>query len=75
MFTLTNNQTPTRHNSRYSKDISKGLTNVSFNKNVFDRNIDIQQEALKNSGFERTITNNNQSEQANNVNTEEANQA
>ena len=54
----------TKHNS-----ISKRLTNISCNKNVFDRNVDIYQTALKNSDFDRKITYNNQSEQASNVNT------
>ena len=57
------------------KAISKRLTNISCNKNVFDRNVGIYQAALKNSGFDGKITYNNQSEQANNVNIEEANQA
>ena len=57
------------------KAISKRLTNISCNKNVFDRNVGIYQAALKNSGFDGKITYNNQSEQANNVNTEEVNQA
>ena len=56
------------------KATSKHLTNISCNKNVFDRNIDIYQKALKNSGLDGTITYNDQSEQANNINTEEANQ-
>ena len=51
------------------KAISKRLTNISCNKNVFDRNVDIYQTALKNSDFDRKITYNNQSEQASNVNT------
>ena len=42
--------------------------------NVFDRNVDIYQAALKNSGFDGKITYNDQSEQANNVNIEEPNQ-
>ena len=57
------------------KAISKRLTNISCNKNVFDRNVGIYQAALKNSGFDGKITYNDQSEQANNVNIEEANQA
>ena len=57
------------------KAISKHLTNISYNKNVFDRNIDIYQTALKYSGFHGTITYNDQSEQANNVNIEATNQA
>ena len=57
------------------KAISKRLTNISCNKNVFDRNVDIYQTALKNSGFDGTIIYNDQSEQAKNVNIEEANQA
>ena len=39
-----------------------------------DRNIDIYQTALKTSGFDGTITYNDQSEQANNLTIEEANQ-
>ena len=57
------------------KAISKRLTNISCNKNVFDRNVDIYQTALKNSGFDGKVTYNDQSEQGNNVNIEEANQA
>ena len=57
------------------KAISKRLTSISCNKNVFDRNFDIYQTALKNSGFDGTIIYNDQSEQANNANIEEANQA
>ena len=57
------------------KAISKHLTNISCNKIVFDRNVGIYQAALKNSGFDGKITYNDQSEQANNVNIEEANQA
>ena len=48
---------------------------ISCNKNVFDRNVDIYQAALKNNIFDGKITYNDQSEQANNVNIEEANQA
>ena len=58
-----------------TKAIFKRLRNISPNKNVFDRNFDIYQTALKNSGFDATITYKDQSEQANNVNIEEANQA
>ena len=58
-----------------SKVISKHLTNISCNKNVFHRNVGIYQAALKNSGFGGKITYNDQSQQANNVNIEEANQA
>ena len=54
--------------------ISQRLTSISCNKNVFDKNVDIYQTALKNSGFDGTIAHNDQSEQANNVNIEEANQ-
>ena len=57
------------------KAISKRLVNISCNKNVFDRNVGIYQATLKNSGFNGKITYNDQSEQANNVNIEEANQA
>ena len=37
--------------------------------------MDIYQEALKNSGLEETMANNDQNEQANDVNIEEANQS
>ena len=57
------------------KAISKRLTSISCIENVFDRNIDIYQTALKNSGFDGTIRYNDQSEQANNVNIAEGNQA
>ena len=57
------------------KAISKRLANILYNKNVFDRNVDIYQTALKNSGFHGTIIYNDQSEQAKNLNIEEANQA
>ena len=40
----------------YIKPISKRLANISCNKNVFDRNVDIYQAALKNSGFDGKIT-------------------
>ena len=55
--------------------ISKSLTNISCNKNVFDRNVCIYQTELKNSGFDGTIIYNDQSDEAKNVNIEEANQA
>ena len=57
------------------KAITKRLVNISYNKNVFDRNVGIYQATLKNSGFDGKITFNDQSEQANNVNIEELNQA
>ena len=57
------------------KAIPRRLTNISCNKNVFDRNVDIYQTALKNSGFDGTIIYTDQSEQAQNVNIDEANQA
>ena len=57
------------------KAITKRLVNISYNKNVFDRNVSIYQATLKNSGFDGKITFNDQSEQANNVNIEELNQA
>ena len=57
------------------KAISTRLTSISCNKNVFGRNVDIYQTGLKDSSFDKTITYNDQSEQANNVNIEEANQA
>ena len=49
------------------KSICKGLKNISYNKNVFDRSVDKYQRALKKSGFDGTITYIDQSEQANNV--------
>ena len=52
------------------KAISKHLTSISCKKNVFDRNVDIYQTALKNSGFDGKITYNDQSEEANNANIE-----
>ena len=52
------------------KAISKRLTNISCNKNI-----GVYQAALKDSGFDGKITYSDQSEQANNVNIEEANQA
>ena len=57
------------------KAVSKRLRNISRNKNVFDRNTDIYQAALKNGGFDGKITCNDQSEQANSINIKEANQA
>ena len=57
------------------KAISKRLTTISCNKNVFDRNVGMYQATSKNSGFDRKITLNGQSELANNVNIEEGNQA
>ena len=48
---------------------------MSYNKNVFDRNVYKYQTALKNSGINGTMTYNDQSEQANNVIKEEPNQA
>ena len=65
------------------KAISKRLTNISCNKNAFDRNVGIYQVALKNSGFDGKITCNDQSEHRRckprrnmyNVNIEETNQA
>ena len=55
--------------------MSQRLTNISCNKNVFDRNVDIYQAALKSSGFAEKITFNHQKEEANNVNMGEKNQA
>ena len=57
------------------KAIFKHLASISCNKNVFDRNVDIRQTALKNSDFDGIITYNDQSDQENNVNIVEANQA
>ena len=39
-----------------AKAVSKRLTNISCNKNVFDRNVGIYQVALKNTGFDAKIT-------------------
>ena len=44
------------------KVISKHLTNISCNNNVFERNNDIYQTALKDSDFDVTIRYNDQSE-------------
>ena len=44
------------------KAISKRLTSISCNKNVFDRNIGIYNTALKNSGFDQTLTYDEQDE-------------
>ena len=48
--------------------MSKHLTNISYNKNVFYRNFDIYQTALKDSDFDVTIRYNDESEQSKNVN-------
>ena len=66
---------PPNRTADVPKAISNRLANISCNKNVFDRNVGIDQAALKNCGFDGKITYNNQSEQASNVNIEEANQA
>ena len=52
------------------KAISTGLTSISCNKNVFDRNIGIYNTSLKNSGFDQTLTYDDQDDSAN----EESNQ-
>ena len=57
------------------KVISKHLTNISCNNNVFERNNDIYQTALKDSDFDVTIRYNDQSEWSKNVNIEETSQA
>ena len=57
-----------------SKAISKRLTNILCNKNAFDRNVDIYETAIKNSGIDAIIIYNDQSQEAKNVNIEEANQ-
>ena len=44
------------------KAISKRLTSISCNKNVFDRNIGIYNSALKNSSFDQTLTYDEQDE-------------
>ena len=66
---------PPRIKADIPNAISKGLTNISCNKNVFDRNVGIYQASLKNSGFDGKIIFNDQSDQANNVNIGEENQS
>ena len=56
------------------KAISKRLTSVSCNKNVFDRNIGIYNTALKNSGFDQTLIYGEQDEPTSDSVNEEINQ-
>ena len=56
------------------KAISKRLTSISCNKNVFDRNIGIYNTALKNSGFDQTLTYDEQDEPTSDSVNEESNQ-
>ena len=56
------------------KAISKCLTSISCNKNVFDRNIGIYNTALKNSGFDQTLTYDEQDEPTSDSVNEESNQ-
>ena len=44
------------------KAISKRLTSISCNKDVFDRNLGIYNTALKNSSFDQTLTYDEQDE-------------
>ena len=54
--------------------ISKRLTGISCNKNVFDRNLGIYNTALKNSGFDQTLTYDEQDEPTSDSVNEESNQ-
>ena len=56
------------------KALSKRLTSISCNKNVFDRNIGIYNTALKNSGFDQTLTYDEQDELTSDSVNEESNQ-
>ena len=56
------------------KAISKRLTSISCNKNVFDRNIGIYNTALKNSRFNQTLTYDEQDEPTSDSLNEESNQ-
>ena len=47
---------PTNIINEVPRAISKRLTSISCNKNVFDRNIGKYNTALKNSGFDQTLT-------------------
>ena len=57
------------------KALSKYLTSISCNKNVFDRNIEIYNTALKNSGFGQTLTYDEQHERTSDSVNEKNNQA
>ena len=56
------------------KAISKRLTSISRNKNMFDRNIRIYNTALKNRGFDQTLTYDEQDEPTSDSVSEESNQ-
>ena len=56
------------------KAISKRLTSIPCNKNLFDRNIGIYNTALKNSGFDQTLTCDEQDEPTSDSVNEESNQ-
>ena len=58
-----------------AKTISKRLTSISCNKNVFDRNIGIYNTAMKSSDFEQTLTYDEQDEPTSDSVNEESNQA
>ena len=60
--------------SEVPKAISKRLTSISYNKNVFDRNIGIYNKALKNSGFDQTLTYDEQDEPTSDSVNEESSQ-
>ena len=56
------------------KSISKRLTSISCDKNVFDGNIEIYNTTLKNSGFNQTLTYDEQDEPTSDTVNEESNQ-
>ena len=56
------------------KALSKRLTSISCNKNVFDRNIGIYNIALKNSGFDPILTYDEQDKPTSDGVNEESNQ-
>ena len=56
------------------KAISERLTSISCNKNEFDRNIGIYNAALKNSGFDQTLTYDEQDKPTSDSVNEESNQ-
>ena len=55
------------------KAISKRLTSITCNKNVFDRNIGIYNTPLKSSGFDQTLTYDEQDEPTSDSVNEESN--
>ena len=56
MYINKNSNQPLNIINEVPKAISKRLTCISCNKNVFDRNIGICNTVLKNSGFDQTLT-------------------